>query len=165
MMMPEPAMEMLDRLDAVEERFERLSQVTAPPGLTGPDEPGGEQWEWGQVWAHLAEFPAYWMEQLRDVFAGPPDEVPPFGRVKSDPVRVGAIQAERHTPVDQLWSQIRGQLQDVRGMIREMTADDWDRRVRHSTLGVMDVRQVFEPFLVGHLEEHAEQLERLADRT
>ena len=161
MMVPEPAMEFLDRLDVVDGRLERLAKMPPAPGLTEPDRPTGERWEWGQVWAHLAEFPAYWMDQIGHVRAGPPDEVPPFGRVKTDPARVGAIEADRETPVEELWKRVQGQLRDLRALLQEMTGEDWDRRVAHSTLGVIGMRRVFEGFLVGHLEEHTAQLEGL----
>jgi len=38
----------------------RLAEHAAevPTGLTAPDPASGEQWDAGQVWAHLAEFPA-----------------------------------------------------------------------------------------------------------
>jgi hypothetical protein len=162
MMVPEPAMEFMERLDAVEKRLERLAGLPAASGLTEPEEPSGERWDWGQVWAHLAEFPAYWIEQIRHVLAGPPDEAPPFGRAKTDPIRVGAIEADRGTPPPELWQRVQGQLDDLRTLLQEMTPEDWDRRVTHSTLGIMGMRKVFEPFLVGHLEEHAAQLEGLA---
>ena len=42
-----------------------------PPGLTEPDPGGEEQWEAGQVWAHLAEFPRYWLAQAQRVIALP----------------------------------------------------------------------------------------------
>src|SRR5919198_752694 len=71
--------------------------------LTSPDPPTGERWEWGQVWAHLSEFCPYWMGQVRLVLESPQSEDPmPFGRVKSDPARVAAIEADRGRPPAEL---------------------------------------------------------------
>jgi hypothetical protein len=162
MMIPEPSMGFLDRVEAVEERLERLVGVPPGPALTDPDPATGERWEWGQVWAHLAEFPAYWMERIRLVLSEPPEEAPPFGRVKSDPTRLEAIEADRRTPASELWQRVQDEFRDVRVLLQEMTAEDWERRVTHSTLGVMDMQRVVDEFLVGHLEEHTAQLEGLA---
>jgi len=56
---------------------------------------------------------------------------------------------------------LRADLDDVRDLLADMSEADWDRRVLHRVLGEMDMPRVFEVFLVGHLEEHANQLEGL----
>ncbi len=68
-------------------------------GLTAADEPTGEQWEEGQVWAHLAEFGAYWRRELRLIVDAGSDDPVPFGRTKRDPHRIAMIEAHRATPV------------------------------------------------------------------
>ena len=80
-----PADAMTLRLQYVVMRLEE--RATAPPaaGLTEPDHPSGEQWEWGQVWAHLAEFVPYWMGQMRVVIEAPGTDPVPFGRTMTDP--------------------------------------------------------------------------------
>jgi hypothetical protein len=161
-----PAETFLERLEAVRARLERLAPAEPPPGaLTDADEPTGERWEWGQVWAHLAEFPGYWMPRLREVFAGMDrrrsGEPPPFGRTSSDPDRIAAIERDRHTPPGRLMVRLRGDLDDLRELLAEMSPADWELRVRHPTLGVLDMPRVFETFLVGHVEAHAGQLEGL----
>jgi hypothetical protein len=150
------------RLDAVEVRLRRLAVTDpTPAGLTDPDEPSGERWEGGQVWAHLAEFVPYWCRQIRAVFGSAASVSPPFGRVKTDPGRVAAIDADRHAPPLALWHRLEGQLADLRSLLASMTGEDWARTVSHSTLGVLDLPRVFELFLVGHLESHADQLDAL----
>ena len=158
-----PAEALLERLEAVRAHLERLAGEQRPAGaLTEADEPSGERWEWGQVWAHTAEFPAYWMARLREVLARPDTgEPPPFGRTSSDPDRIGAIERDRSTPVAQLLIGLRGDLDDLRDLLAELSAKDWERSVRHPTLGVLDMPRVFEEFLVGHLEGHARQLDGL----
>ena len=158
-----PAEAFLERLEAARVHLERLADELPPPGaLTDADEPSGERWDWGQVWGHTAEFPAYWMARLREVFALPgTGEPPPFGRTKMDPDRIAAIERDRNTPAEQLMVGLRGDLDDLRDLLAEMPADVWDRRVRHETLGVLDMPRVFEDFLVGHLEAHARQLDGL----
>jgi hypothetical protein len=158
-----PAEAFLERLEVVQAHLQSLSTAEPPAGsLTEADEPSGERWEWGQVWAHTAEFPAYWMARLREVFAHPASEDPlPFGRTKADPDRIGAIERDRGQPPERLMVRLRADLDDLRDMLAETTARDWERTVEHSTLGMLDMPRVFEEFLVGHLEAHARQLEGL----
>ena len=158
--------ETLLRLRAVEDRLARLARVVPASGLTEPDQASGERWDWGQVWAHVAEFPAYWTAQIRAVLSTAPDgEPPPFGRVKSDPARIGAIERDRGLAASELMNRLRPQLEEVRRLVRALTPDDLARKVTHSTLGVLGMDRVLEEFVIGHLEEHAEQLESLVQRT
>jgi hypothetical protein len=157
---------MLRRVEAAAARLEGLAGEPAPDGMTDPDEPSGERWEWGQVWAHLAEFPGYWMDCVRDVLeADPAGDPRPFGRTKADPDRVAAIERDRSTPVPELMASLREELVGLGALLGSMTKEDWARRVEHSTLGTMDMTRAFEEFLVGHLEDHAAQLESLAGRS
>ena len=151
----------LDRLDRVAARLRSLSRLDPPSGLTEPDQPSGERWEWGQVWAHTAEFPRYWIDQVQAVLAAAPPEPPPFGRTKSDPARIEAIERDRAAGAEGLMERLEPDLEDLRTLLLGMTGEDWRRRVRHQTLGVMDMTHVVEDFLVGHLEAHAAQLEGL----
>jgi hypothetical protein len=52
-------------------------------------------------------------------------------------------------------------LDELRGLIRDLRPGDWERQGLHPTLGVMDMPAVFDDFLVGHLESHADQLDGL----
>jgi DinB superfamily len=164
--MNETARALVERTGAVEARLVALAERKAPGGLTEPDQPSGERWDWGQVWAHVAEFPAYWLRQLRAALAEPPgDEPPPFGRTKADAGRIDAIERDRAVPAPELLARLRPQLDDLRALLRDMTDEDWSRTVRHSTLGELSMPRVMDEFLVGHLEAHAAQLEALLDPT
>jgi hypothetical protein len=153
----------LERLDRVQDRLAAHAAGSPAPGLTDPDEPSGERWEWGQVWAHLAEFVPYWTQQIRHVLDRPASEdLPAFGRTKSDPGRIAAIEADRDRPPAELMARLAHQLEELRAFTRGLSERDWGRKVRHSTLGVLDMPNVFEMFLMGHLEAHADQLDGLA---
>jgi hypothetical protein len=161
--MAEPqANELVERLDVVRLRLARLADVPAPRALTEPDPRTGERWEWGQVWAHVAEFPAYWTNQIRLALAAGGDEPVPFGRVSSDPDRVDAIERERRTPPTELWVRATPDLDDVRGLMLGLDERGWGLQGLHSTLGVMSMSKILEEFVVGHLESHAGQLAGLA---
>ena len=49
----------------MERRLAEHAARPLPAGLTDPDPGAEERWEAGQVWAHLAEFPGYWLDQIR----------------------------------------------------------------------------------------------------
>jgi DinB family protein len=161
--MTSPAQGFAERLGAVRSRLARLAAMPPPKALTDPDARTGERWEWGQAWAHVAEFPAYWMRQVRLTVAVPGDEPVPLGRVSSDPARIAAIEADRHTSTADIWARLSTELDELGRLIGELTDEQWARRGIHSTLGVMDMPMVFNEFLVGHLESHAEQLEGLLE--
>ena len=156
------AEEWVARVDAVAERLERLAREPTPGGLTEPDAPSGERWDWGQVWAHVAEFPEYWLDQIEQVVAAPGDDPVPFGRTKADPERIASIERDRATPPEDLMARIEPQLARLRVAIIGFTPQQWSsRRFAHPTLGEMGLSRIMEDFLVGHLEAHADQLEGL----
>jgi hypothetical protein len=154
--------ELLERLANAERRLVEHASRPVPPGLTEPDPGGEERWEAGQVWAHLAEFPAYWLGQAQRVIALPTNEPVPFGRVKTDRLRVDAIERDRHTDPAALLERVRSSLAEVTDAARNLPPEAWTRRGMHPTLGEMTVERLFERFIVAHLEEHADQLDGLA---
>ena len=159
--------ELLERLDAVERRLIDHAAAPPPSRLTHPDAATGEQWESGQVWAHLAEFPAYWLEQVDRVIAeaqsGAPQPVP-FGRTRTDPGRLAAIEQDRDAAVAELLLRLREGIGLVRAAVSELPDEAWQVRGRHPTLGDMDVQAIVERFIAAHLEEHADQLDELSRR-
>jgi hypothetical protein len=64
----------LSRLVAAQRRLTEHAARPLPTGLTDPDPGASERWEAGQVWAHLAEFPAYWHDQMRAILAARADD-------------------------------------------------------------------------------------------
>jgi DinB superfamily len=154
--------ELLARLEAVERRLVEHADAPLPSGLTEPDPGGEERWEAGQVWAHLAEFPGYWLGQAQRVIALPTNEPVPFGRVKTDTVRIEAIERDRHTDPAALLERVRASLADVTDTARSLPPEAWTRRGMHPVRGELSVQQIFEQFIANHLEEHADQLDSLA---
>jgi len=155
--------ELLQRLDLVEER---LAVCAAPDttrnALTDADPSSGERWDAGQVWAHLAEFIPFWIDQTQLVVDRYTDEPVAFGRVSTDPGRLGAIERDRTQPISVLWIATHSDLETLRLFIEELDESAWSARGLHTTRGVMDVQRILDEFLVGHLEEHADQLDSLA---
>jgi len=155
---------LLARMDRAERRLQEHAAQPVPSGLTDPDPGGTERWEAGQVWAHLAEFPAYWLDQVQRLLAARTDGVAepiPFGRTKADAGRIAAIERERHTAPVELLQRVVRDLGAVARVLRELPGDAWDARGLHRTMGEMPVRRIVEEFIVDHLEEHADQLDGL----
>ncbi len=150
------------RLDAVEARLGSVASADPPPGLTDPDPSDGERWQAGQVWSHVAEFVPYWMGEAEKVIGAASPQPVPFGRVKTDPARIEAIERGRHEAATDVISRVSASIEAVRVFTAELDAREWAARGAHQTQGVMTVRDIFERFVARHLEEHAEQLEKLA---
>jgi DinB superfamily len=155
--------ELIARLDAAERRLAEHADAPLPSGLTEPDAGGDERWEAGQVWAHLAEFPAYWLGQAQRVISLPTNEPVPFGRVKTDAGRLEAIERDRHADPAALLARVRSALAEVTDTARSLPPEAWSRRGMHPARGEMSVEQIFEKFIASHLEEHADQLDSLAN--
>lgn len=151
----------LARMSAVERRLAEHAARPLPDGLTDPDPGASERWEAGQVWAHLAEFPGYWHDQVRKVVAHDGGGPLPFGRTKADPGRIAAIEQERRTDPGELLRRVTAQIGDVSATLASLPDDAWKARGVHSVRGEMTVSEIVERFLLGHLEEHADQLDGL----
>ena len=151
------------RLDAVGMRLAGLAEADVPPGaLTDPDPPTGERWEAGQVWAHVAEFIPYWLgEATRLIEHGHGGPAPGFGRTKSDPARIAAIERDRSRDRRLLWERIAAEIASLRSFLAGLDESAWASRGAHPTLGEMDLDRFVDEFLVGHLEQHAGQLDAL----
>ena len=121
--------ELIARLAAAEKRLVEHAAADdrgLPHGLTDPDPGGTERWEAGQVWAHVAEFPGYWLDQIREVVAHADDPDPHrFGRLRTDPGRVGAIERDRHTDPAALMERVRSSLAEVSDAIRTLPDSAW----------------------------------------
>jgi hypothetical protein len=160
---PDPAADFQRRLADLEVRLRDLSRRRLE-GTTEPDPTTGERWDAGQVWAHLGELIPYWIAQCERVLATESADPVPFGRTKSNPERLEAIERDRNRGATTLWHDVREDLNDLRALVAGVSPRGWQVRGTHPTLGVMTVSRIVEHFLVGHIEEHAAQLESLRSR-
>jgi hypothetical protein len=150
------------RLDAASARVAAQARAEAPAGLTEPDPGADERWEAAQVWAHMAEFVGYWHEQIEGVVGEYAGDPVPFGRLKTDPGRLAAIEVGRHEPISLLAGRVQDAVDELRRYLGRLTVAEWAARGRHQTAGDLDVEQMVSRFVVDHLEEHLDQLDRLA---
>ena len=121
---------------------------------------------WGppEVLAHVNEMLPYWVDQLETVLTGNGSEAVPFGRVATDPGRLGRIGSDRQRPIGELLDEIAAGLERADGFASGLSAEDAARRGLHSTRGELSVAAAIERFLAGHLEEHVEQLRGILAR-
>jgi len=163
-MSAETAAPYLSRLGLAERRLAEHAARPLPNGLTDPDPGASERWEAGQVWAHLAEFPGYWLEQIRSLLAGRSSgtaEPIPFGRTKADAERIAAIERERRTDPAELLRRVTAQIAEVSTTLAGLPDESWTVRGLHPTIGEIGLPAIVERFIVAHLEEHADQLDGL----
>ncbi|MDQ2934457.1 MAG: maleylpyruvate isomerase N-terminal domain-containing protein [Chloroflexota bacterium] len=152
---------LLQRLGDVEARLVEHAAAPLPSGLTDPEPGASERWEAGQVWAHIAEFVPYWLAQIQQVISPPNDEPVPFGRTKADPGRIAAIERDRRTAPEELLRRVRAGIAELRATLAALPPDAWSARGLHPTAGEITLPKMIEWFEVGHLEEHADQLDGL----
>jgi hypothetical protein len=151
---------LIERLDRAEARLAAGAAVPAS-GLTDADPATGERWEAGQAWAHMAEFVPYWHGQIERVLEPGAMRPVSFGRVATDPRRLGAIERARGEPPSDQQPHLAAAVAAFRDYLRSLSAEQLATHGTHPTLGEMEVRAIAERFVVRHLEEHADQLERL----
>jgi DinB superfamily len=157
-----------DRLEATLASVLALRPRVEAAGLWPLAELYGTEAEasWGppELLAHVAEMLPYWLaeaERLIDGCGG----VTPFGRAADDSVRIGIIGRDRTVPLRALFERVEADGARVARRMRELTANEAGCRGIRPARGELTVAELFERFVVGHLEEHLEQLRAiLADR-
>jgi hypothetical protein len=145
------------RLVAAAERIRRTAPSVPEEARTSPDPETGERWDRGQVLAHVAEILPYWAQQaglVVDRGGGVP-----FGRVKSDPDRIAAIERDRREDPRHLLERMDQGLREVLALLDRLDDEALARTGSHERLGEMTVAGIIDRFLVEHLEEHADQLD------
>jgi hypothetical protein len=138
----------------------RAPLAAGEPWPLSPDYGTGPEASWGprEVLAHVNEMLPYWTGQLEAVVAGDPGMAVPFGRVATDPARLGRIADDRQRPTGELLDRIEAGLGTASAFVSARTDADLGRIVLHPARGELSVGDALERFVVGHLEDHVEQL-------
>jgi DinB family protein len=145
------------RLRTAAERIRATVPKVPDDARTSADPETGEQWDRGQVLAHVAEILPYWSEQIELVVERGGGV--PFGRVKSDPERNAAIERDRLVDTAELLRRMDQGLLGVLALLDRLDERALERTGTHERIGEMTAAAIADRFLVEHLEEHAEQLE------
>src|SRR5919201_6693966 len=148
------------RLRAAHERIVAVPQTG--PGVYGaPDPKTGERWNAGNVLGHAAEMLPFWVDQVRGVLAGRTE----IGRgVEGYERRQQGIETGATLSEEQLRTRVEGGVSLAAVLLDEMSPADLERRVvyrRRDGEEEASVGQLVDQLIVGHLEEHAEQLAEL----
>jgi hypothetical protein len=159
----------MGEIEGLRERLEAARRAYAALPRDGWGQPGavdeatGERWDRGNVLGHVAEMLPYWTGQVRDVLSGQAGAV---GRdaVGSARRRMG-IDSGREAGEDGLLDRIDGGMGDLLDLLGGLQEADLDRPLRYRPVGAddreVDVRYALGYLLVGHVEDHLEQLNRL----
>jgi len=122
---------------------------------------------WGppELLAHLEEMLPFWLGETERILDGapdgPPDAAVPFGRVASDPVRIGVIGRDRTVPLRELFTRLEADAARVARRMRALSDAETARVGRHPTQGELTVGQLFERFVTSHLEGHLDQFREI----
>ncbi len=152
------------RIEAAGDRLDRLRpgiDAGAPWPLAARFDHDPEA-SWGpmELLAHVAEMLPYWLGEIERILAAPATPVP-FGRVGSDPVRIGLIGRDRALPTAELFARIEAWLERWDHRLATLTPAQWTTVGLHPTLGQMTVEAIVERMIAHHLEEHLAQLETI----
>lgn len=156
------AQDLIRRLADVAERLETLATQPERHGLTAPDEATGERWDEGQVWAHMAEFPRFWLGEAHRLLTNGHTELIEFGRHDTSRIRLEGIRSRRYvTPVALYRQHIYPSIRETQLFLENHPAEQLQIEGRHIEDGVMSILRLIEQYVVDHLEEHAEQVDSI----
>jgi hypothetical protein len=110
----------------------------------------------------MAEFVGYWHGQAESVIGAYDGNPVPFGRLKDDPGRIYGIEMGRHEALRQLRQAVGNEIAELKRYLATLTSAEWNAVGQHPTRGLMDVEAIVGTFVVNHLEEHADQLDKLS---
>jgi hypothetical protein len=129
--------------------------------LGPPDEKTGERWDRSNVFGHVAEMLPYWTLQVREVMGGATQ----IGRDEAATLRRReAIDSGPAAPEEGLRRDIERGVEGLQGLLDEMREEDLDRTtlfIAQSGNREIELREVLEILLIGHLEGHIDQLRQL----
>ena len=97
---------------------------------------------------------------MERVLAGDPEPVP-FGRIATDPIRIGLVERDRSLPPRELYDRIDDALTRFEHRWRTLTPTELGRRGLHPTRGEFTVAAMPARFIVGHVGDHVVQLEAI----
>lgn len=143
---------MRHRVMASRERLRRRPAASSdrePP----PDEKTGERWDRLNILGHVGEFLGFWSAGIERALAG--DE---FGRIPGSTGRQDAVEEGQKLGEAALNKRVEDGIEEVLALLGRLSVADLDRTVSMRGRGEVTVRWAVDFLLVGHLEEHADQL-------
>jgi hypothetical protein len=119
---------------------------------------------WGprETLAHLEEMLPFWLGEAERLLDAPDDAVN-FGRVATDDVRLAIIGRDRTLPLRELVARVQVGIERWRRRLAELDGASRGRHGTHVSLGELTVADIASRFVVGHLEDHLDQLAAAID--
>lgn len=137
------------------ERYRALPE-SGSDRLGPPDPKSGDRWDRYNVMGHVAEVLPFWVAQLEVAMGGQP-----FGRQPGSTERQQAVEGGRQVGEIVLRERIDSGFEGLLRFIDRLAPGDLDRRVAMRGRGEETVAWAVENLLVGHAEEHCDQLTEL----
>lgn len=162
-------------MTALADEISRLQAASAALVALRSQVEAGEPWplsehygtepeaSWGppELLAHAEEYLRYWLGEIERILDGDGTTPVPFGRTASDSIRLAVIERDRSLPLRELFGRIEGDAARVARRLGELDEADAAKRGLHEVRGELTVRELLEPFLVGHTEGHVAQLREI----
>ena len=114
----------------------------------------GERWDRLNILGHMSEFPAFWSAEL----AAAMETGEEFGRRPGSTGRQDAVDAGAGIGESQLKRRVARGVETVLGLLGKLDPADLERTITMRGRGEVTVRWALENLLVGHLEQHCDQL-------
>lgn len=150
------------RLEQVYEHLAALMRERdVMPEMHTVKQPG--EWSAMSVLGHMVEMIPYWLKQIHRVVVSVGDP-PRLGRPLDSPDRLeGPKRGEEGYP-DKMLEELRAQVHLAVTTFRSMSPSQREKRGLHTTRGEMSVAEMIETFVVGHAEEHLDQIKAILSR-
>ena len=121
---------------------------------------------WGppELLAHIEEMLPFWLGEVERILDADPAGGPfPFGRIggPDDVLRIGIIGRDRRLPLRELLARVGQDGRRVAARMRQLSDAEAERLGEHPSRGPMSVASLLEQFVVGHVEDHVDQLNRI----
>jgi hypothetical protein len=118
---------------------------------------------WGppELLAHLDEMLPFWLGEVERIIDADPADGPfPFGRVggPDDVLRIGIIGRDRRLPLHELLARLGTDSRRVAARMRQLTEAESERLGKRESGESISTAEIFERFVVGHIEGHVDQL-------
>jgi len=155
-----------DELDALRRRVNvaraRLRALLPAAADREPpaDPKTGERWDRFNILGHMSEFPTFWCTEL----AAAMESGVEFGRLPGSTNRQDAVARGARTGEAALKRQVARGIENALALLAKLQPTDLDRTINMRGRGEVTVRWALETLLVGHLEEHCNQLYALTTK-
>ena len=118
---------------------------------------------WGppELLAHLDEMLPFWLGEVERILDANPAGGPfPFGRVcgPDDVLRIGIIGRDRRLPIRELMARLGADSRRAASRMRELSDAESERHGKRESGESISTTDLFETFVVGHIEGHVKQL-------